>query len=64
MRHPNLRTPTRLNLALPCDVRAHLDDYLRILHRGRIPPGAYQDFFTARLMEFFAKESENVQAKT
>ena len=61
MRHPNLRAPTRLNLALPEDVRAHLDDYLRIHHHGRIPPGAYQEFFIARIMEFFEKDDQHAK---
>jgi hypothetical protein len=38
---------------LPQDVRVRLDLFLHSDLQGRVPVGAYQRFFTARILEFF-----------
>lgn len=52
-RPPNIIPPTRLTLRLPEDVRARLDLYLWSELEGRVPFGRYQEFFLARIREFF-----------
>lgn len=52
-RRPNLDRPTRLELKLPESVRARLDLLLFSELEGRVPLGAYQEFFLARLREHF-----------
>lgn len=52
-RRPELDRPTLLNLSLPESVRAKLDLLLFSELEGRVPKGAYQDFFIARIQEFF-----------
>jgi hypothetical protein len=54
-RHPNIETPTRLTLVLPASVRQQLDKHLHNPSLGKIPVGAYQAFFLARIQEFFAR---------
>ena len=43
-----------LNLALPESVRAQLDLLLFSEIEQRVPKGAYQQFFAARIREFFS----------
>jgi len=49
--------PRRLNLHLPEDKLARLDILLFSEVEGRIPQGAYQEFFEARLDEWFQKQT-------
>lgn len=49
----NLDRPVALTLKLPESVRARLDLLLFSALEGRVPKGAYQDFFAARIQEFF-----------
>jgi hypothetical protein len=52
-RHANLETPTRLTLVLPASIRQKLDKHLHNTSLGRVPMGAYQAFFLARIQEYF-----------
>jgi hypothetical protein len=54
-RHANLDAPTRLTLILPKEVRDKLDKYLYNASLGKIPLGAYQTFFVARIQEYFSR---------
>lgn len=45
--------PVPLTLKLPEDIRTKLDLYLWSDLEQRIPKGAYQNFFVARIQEFF-----------
>jgi hypothetical protein len=54
-RHANIEQPTRLTLVLPRDVREKLDKHLHNSSLGKIPVGAYQTFFVARINEYFAR---------
>jgi hypothetical protein len=49
-----IERPTALNLSLPATERAKLDLLLYSELEQRIPKGAYQQFFLARLREFFS----------
>lgn len=51
-RKPSLDPPTALNLRLPESDRAWLDLHLWSEIDGRVPVGAYQKFFLARLAEY------------
>lgn len=53
-RTPNIIRPSKLTLHLPEDIRAKLDLYLFSDIEGRIPQGAYQQFLTERINEFFS----------
>ncbi len=56
MPRPKNAVPTvNLNLALPVDLRAKLNLHLYSELEGRVPQAAYQEFFSARLREFFAR---------
>jgi len=52
-RHANLEPLTRLNLVLPAGVRQKLDKHLHNPSLGKVPAGAYQAFFLARIQEYF-----------
>lgn len=52
-RHANIHRPTKLTLMLPEDVRQRLDRHLFDRSLGRVPLGAYQAFFIARINEYF-----------
>lgn len=54
-RHPNVTKPTKLTLMLPEDVRSRLDKHLYNASLRRVPLGAYQAFFVARINEYFAR---------
>lgn len=54
-RHANIEAPTRLTLVLPASIRQKLDKHLHDQSLGKIPLGAYQQFFLARINEFFAR---------
>lgn len=49
----NTNAPTRLDLAIPEDLRARLDLLLYSELEGRVPHGAYARFFCSRLREHF-----------
>lgn len=49
----NLVPSALLNLALPADLRGRLDLHLYDEAERRIPKGAHQRFFIARILEFF-----------
>ena len=50
---PLIVRPTKLTMALPEDVRARLDLELYSETESRVPHGAYQQFFLARLRDYF-----------
>ena len=52
-RRPNVTPSSVVNLALPAPLRARLDLWLWSEVEGRVPHGAYQVFFSARIREFF-----------
>lgn len=52
-RKPELDRPTRLDLRLPESIRTRLDLLLFSEVEGRVPQGRYQEFFLARIKEFF-----------
>jgi len=57
----NLDRPVALTLKLPESVRARLDLLLFSALEGRVPKGAYQDFFAARIQEFFEHRQLDLQ---
>ena len=61
-RKPNLVPSTRLELALPTDIRSRLDLHLFSEVEGRIPQGAYTTFFEQRLREFFKSIDQGVKS--
>jgi hypothetical protein len=54
VRRPKLERPTQLCLKLPESVRAQLDLLLYSELEGRVPLGAYQEFFVERIREFLS----------
>lgn len=52
-RKPDLDPPVHLKTSLPESVRTRLDLLLFSEIEGRVPKGAYQDFFLQRIQEFF-----------
>jgi hypothetical protein len=54
-RQPNLKKPTKLTLMLPEDIRLRLDRFLYDPSMGRVPIGAYQAFFVARINEYLSR---------
>ena len=56
-RKPSPERSQATNLHLPESVRARLDLLLYSEFEGRIPKGAYQRFFLARLADFFEGET-------
>ncbi len=58
-RRKNIIPVTQLCLKLPEDLRAKLDLYLFSDLEGRVPQGKYQEFFIARIKEFFEKVSHD-----
>lgn len=59
MRRPNIIRPTRLNLALPEDIRAKLDLHLWSEAEMRVPHGAYQKFILGLLRDYFNRGNRN-----
>ncbi len=47
--------PRKLTIHLPGDVAERLEQFLFSSTVGKVPAGAYQDFFTARIEEFFGR---------
>jgi hypothetical protein len=52
-RPPSIIPSSRINLAIPEDLRMKLDILLFSEVEGRVPKGAYQEFFSTRIREFF-----------
>lgn len=52
-RPPEIDRPVALNLRLPESERGRLDLILHSDVEGRVPKGAYAEFFKERLREFF-----------
>lgn len=52
-RKPNIVAGTHLHTVIPADVRTRLDLVLYSEVEGRVPHGAYQSFFLARIRDFF-----------
>jgi hypothetical protein len=52
-RKPNIEPSVATNLHLPESMRTKLDLILFSPLESRVPKGAYQKFFLARLVEFF-----------
>ena len=48
-------SPRKLHVALPQDLANRLEIYLTSTAQGRVPLGAWSDFFAERTREFFAK---------
>lgn len=61
-RRAELIPRTRLETVIPEDVRVRLDLYLFSALERRIPQGAYQQFFLARIREFFDWETLDLGA--
>ena len=55
-RRPNVIRPVKLTLHLPEDIYVKVATHLYSPSAQRIPDGAWQRFFIARINEFFAKE--------
>ena len=53
-RRPDVDRPVALKLMLPETIRARLDLELFSDLEGRVPQGRYQEFFLARIQEYFA----------
>ena len=53
----------KINLALPGELKTRLDLHLVSLATGKIPQGAYQRFFSERLVEFFERLNVLARAK-
>lgn len=53
-RRPNIDRPIAMTLKLPESIRARLDLHLFSELEGRVPQGRYQEFFLARIQEFFS----------
>lgn len=47
--------PIMLHVALPLSIRTRLDLHLFSELEGRVPKGAYQEFFIERLQEYFSQ---------
>jgi hypothetical protein len=63
-RRPNIEASAKINLALPESEKAWLDLFLFSEAEQRIPRGAYQEFFLARLREFRERMKVNVQPRS
>lgn len=59
-RQPDIIRPVKLTTTLPDDVRTRLDLFLYSEVEGRIPKGAYQQFFLDRIRDFFGTKSLDV----
>ena len=57
-RKPNIIPSSIVNVALPLPERTKLDFFLHSEVEGRVPLGAYKEFFSARIREFF--DSKNL----
>ena len=60
MRQPDIIRPVKLTTTLPEDIRAQLDIHLFSDLEGRVPKGAYQQFFIERIREFFGSRTLNL----
>jgi len=56
-RQPDIFRPIKLTTTLPEDIRAKLDIHLYSDLEGRVPKGAYQQFFIDRIRDFFDTRS-------
>jgi len=54
-RPKSLQPMRKVHIALPEALMARLDLHVVSMVEGRVPQGAYQRFFTERLVEFFGK---------
>jgi hypothetical protein len=52
-RRPAIVPNSVLNLAIPAVLRRRLDEWLWSDVEGRVPKGAYMEFFSSRIREFF-----------
>ena len=64
MAFANIIRPSKLTTTLPEDVRAKLDLHLFSDLEGRIPKGAYQEFFLARIRDFFDTKTLDISKYT
>lgn len=55
-RRPNPIPSIRIGIMFPQDLYAQLQLHLFSELEGRVPLGAYQEFFCARIREFFGRE--------
>lgn len=60
-RPPNIQRPVALKLKLPADIRGRLDLHLFSAVEGRVPKGAYQEFFIDRINEYFDKMTQEIK---
>lgn len=58
----NLIPASPLEVSLPEDIRARLDLHLWSDLEQRVPHGAYKEFITERLREFFAADRLDIAA--
>lgn len=56
-RKPNVIPSSVINITLPFPERSQLDFYLYSELEERIPIGAYKEFFSARIREFFNQKT-------
>ncbi len=63
-RRKNLIPGIRLETVLPEDLHAELTIFLWSELEGRVPQGKYQEFFCARIREFFAERRLDLAAWT
>ena len=52
-RRPDVDRPTQLETSIPTSLRSRLDLHLYSEVEGRIPLGAYKEFFSERIREYF-----------
>lgn len=62
MKRPNIIRPVKLNTALPENVWLMMTTYLYSPAEGRVPHGAYSQFLTERIVEFFARQSKEAES--
>lgn len=61
-RRPNIERPVPLTLKLPEMIRGRLDLHLFSHLEQRVPKGKYQEFFVARIIEFFEHKTLSLEA--
>lgn len=61
---PLIVRPTTIRLSIPEDLRVKLDLFLVSPTEGRIPRGAYKEFFAERLREFFRRPENRIEIQT
>jgi hypothetical protein len=54
-RQPLITRPVKLTIHLPGDTALWLRLFLTVPSMGRVPQGAYQEFFLSRINEFRAR---------